>query len=601
MNRTATPQRTCKSLKFHLITLVVVAVLPVLLYSASLLIYLSLEQSKAIERNLKSTTRALAIAVDLQINSLISSANMLAMVEEFDHTKFKSLHGRLKRYVSNEVGWHSLSVADVNGRQYFNTILPYEATLPDWRDQDFFQKALQTKKFAISNLRSGKVTGEKLISVAIPVQRDSKILYVLVANIKASYLSQVLKEQKLPSGWTATILDKTSTIIARSRKPKTFAGTPATPALSLYSKVSPEDVFRDTDKEGEKLFGAFSRAEMTGWAVALEMPAKILNVTNMNTFWMLLGGGSFLLSLGIVLAYAFSKRISDPILSLTNSAIAFGEGRPLAPIESSVEEVFEAIQALNQAAAEKDANEETIRNLYEKAQNAVALRDTFLSVASHELKTPLTTLKLQFQILEKSFQKNEMVSADSLAKPIERVLNQVTRLSVLVDDLLDVSRITGNKIELRPEKVFITHLLQEIAGNFEKEAETKGTFITVEGEESIEGYWDKGRLDQVFTNLISNALKYGAGKPVEITIIRKDDLAVVSVKDSGPGISPEDQEKIFEQFERGKGVESISGLGLGLWIVKRILEQMKSNITLTSSSENGTCFTVELPIHENKL
>ena len=229
--------------------------------------------------------------------------------------------------------------------------------------------------------------------------------------------------------------------------------------------------------------------------------------------------------------------------------------------------------------------------LYRQAQDAVRIRDDFLSIASHELKTPITSLALQADSLRASAVRGEV---EGIARKIEVIRRNIGRLSSLVAALLDLSRIQSGRLELEPEDVDLAEIVHEVAARFEEEAQRAHTPIRVEAPVPVVGRWDRLRVDQVVTNLVSNALKYGRGRPVEIAVSASDDRASLSVRDSGIGIDPADQPRIFERFERAVSERHYGGFGLGLWIAREMVQAMGGEIRVRSAHGEGATFTVEL-------
>lgn len=242
--------------------------------------------------------------------------------------------------------------------------------------------------------------------------------------------------------------------------------------------------------------------------------------------------------------------------------------------------------------------------LYREAQEAVRLRDVFFSVASHELKTPLTALLLQSQALLRDVARNSTVhSPERPSHPLpERVLQrathiekQVLRLDALVNELLDVSRITAGRLELNPSEFDLVELAQEVIARFEDEAVRAGSPIALAAPECVTGSWDRLRLDEVLTNLVSNALKYGAGQPLAVEIEADAGAVWIRVRDHGIGIASEDLARIFDKFVRVVPERSYKGFGLGLWITRQLVEAHGGTIRVTSESGGGSTFMVELP------
>ena len=253
-------------------------------------------------------------------------------------------------------------------------------------------------------------------------------------------------------------------------------------------------------------------------------------------------------------------------------------------------------QALLEDLAQRAAQAIENARLYGEAQAAVQARDEFLSIASHELRTPLTALKLAVQNMRR------VASPEALATTppaqVERILGaaerQGQRLEKLVAALLDVSRIHTGRLDLDIEEVDLSQVVQDAAAQFEDELLQTGSSLEIRGE-GVRGYWDRLRVSQVVTNLVSNAIKYGAGKPILLTFGARADRAWIRVRDEGIGIDPTDQPQIFERFERAVSSRNYGGLGLGLYIVKRIVEAHGGTIRVESAPGAGSAFWVEIP------
>jgi PAS domain S-box-containing protein len=236
--------------------------------------------------------------------------------------------------------------------------------------------------------------------------------------------------------------------------------------------------------------------------------------------------------------------------------------------------------------------------LYGDAQAAVAARDEFLSIASHELRTPLTALRLALENMRRvsSREAIERLPPEHVAKVLATAERQGQRLEKLVAALLDVSRIHMGRLELELEEVDLGQAVADGVAQVEDEATQAGSAVTARGE-ATRGVWDRLRISQVVTNLLSNAVKYGAGKPVEVTYGEQSGRAWLLVRDQGIGIDPADQRYIFERFERAVSSRNYGGLGLGLYIVKRIIEAHGGTIRVESTPGEGAAFYVELPHH----
>jgi signal transduction histidine kinase/ActR/RegA family two-component response regulator len=249
---------------------------------------------------------------------------------------------------------------------------------------------------------------------------------------------------------------------------------------------------------------------------------------------------------------------------------------------------------LGAAVSERAARANELARVNAELSNALKARDAFLSVASHELKTPLSALQLQTDVLLRLHKD----MPESMAEKLHRINRQVGRLNKLVVQLLEVSRIRDGRLELEPERVELNALVREVASRFEEQARSAKSALHVRSAGRVFGSWDPLRLDQVISNLLANAVKYGAGKPIEVEVSAAEQRALVRVRDYGVGVAPADQARIFDRFERAHAQNKVEGFGLGLWISKQIVDTMGGAITVSSTPGIGSAFTVELPCLE---
>jgi signal transduction histidine kinase len=227
------------------------------------------------------------------------------------------------------------------------------------------------------------------------------------------------------------------------------------------------------------------------------------------------------------------------------------------------------------------------RDALEALRQAVKVRDDFLSIAGHELRTPLTTLRLQVQGILRSQQAHEPV--EQLSERLQLVERSTQRLHALVDRMLDINQVAQQGVILEKTETDLARIVREAAARF-----SDGR-ISVEASALVVGHWDEARLDTLATNLIANALKYGEGKPVKVTVAASAHEATLTVQDQGIGIAPEDQKRIFERFGRAVSDRRYGGFGIGLWLVREIALAHAGKVELVSSPGNGSTFVVHLP------
>lgn len=251
-------------------------------------------------------------------------------------------------------------------------------------------------------------------------------------------------------------------------------------------------------------------------------------------------------------------------------------------------DVTEQVEAL-QRAEEKER----------KLEEALIARDQFLSIASHELKTPLTSLKLQAQLTLRTLAQGKEIAQDRLMTQSHQTSDLVGRLTRLIDDMLDVSRIRTGKLILDRSSHDLGDIVREVVFRMSVLFEAAGLALpSIHAEKNLCGDWDRFRLEQVIGNLLTNAIRYGRGNPIEIQLKRKDDFAIISVKDHGYGIAQGDLQRIFGRFERAINSSEVSGLGLGLFISKEIVESHGGTIWVQSEVGKGSTFFAALPLFE---
>lgn len=234
--------------------------------------------------------------------------------------------------------------------------------------------------------------------------------------------------------------------------------------------------------------------------------------------------------------------------------------------------------------------------LYEQAAEAIRLRDEFLSIASHELRTPLTSLRLQVQTLLRVIARDGQADPTRSVALLERANRQVTRLASLVEGLLDVSRIREGALRLSTEWFDLADAVEEVVERSREDVRMSGSQVSVQIRARARGRRDRLRVEQVITNLLANALKYGCGRPIHLEVDERDDgSGVLVVRDEGIGIPPDKIERIFDRFERAVSALAYGGLGLGLYIVKQIVEAHGGSVSAMSEQGSGATFTVILP------
>ena len=259
---------------------------------------------------------------------------------------------------------------------------------------------------------------------------------------------------------------------------------------------------------------------------------------------------------------------------------------------------IEKLIGINIDLTEQKNYEQKLRLTEANLLHALSVRDEFVAIASHELKTPLTSLKLQLQMFQRGIEKQDSLifTPKRINDLLEKNSRQIDRLTRLVDDMLDISRIRTGKLSLKKEYCELSSILRDILARTREQFENCGSGQPrIEHFDQAAGDWDPLRIEQVLTNIITNAIRYGQGRPVFISVKNYQDSVRISVKDQGLGIPKSDHKKIFERYERGLLRREVSGLGLGLFITRQIIEAHQGKIWVESELNQGATFFVDLP------
>jgi signal transduction histidine kinase len=256
------------------------------------------------------------------------------------------------------------------------------------------------------------------------------------------------------------------------------------------------------------------------------------------------------------------------------------------------------VAALELARQKQEATLAELNAAQNQLQHALRMRDEFMSMVSHEMRTPLNTLYLETQLRKMQLERGNMAAfgAEQLQRMVARDDRQIQSIIRLIDDMLDVSRIRSGKLSIRPGWVELGGLLRRLVSDLTPQADIAGCSISLRVDAPVNGWWDEFRIEQIVVNLLTNALRYGERKPVEVALLVDGDGAVrVTVSDQGAGIAAQHLDKIFEPYERGAGAVAPAGLGLGLYISRELAELHAGSLTVRSKAGEGAVFTLSLP------
>jgi len=245
-----------------------------------------------------------------------------------------------------------------------------------------------------------------------------------------------------------------------------------------------------------------------------------------------------------------------------------------------------------------EKSQQDLKCVNTELEEAIRARDEFLSIASHELKTPMAPLSLRLQMMDRKIKRAktaEGVESD-FTKDLLICERSLDRLSRLTDELLSVSRIRTGHLTIQPEEINLSSLVKGIIDQYQFEFDRNNSRVELHLDDSVVGFWDRMKMEEVIVNLLTNAIKFASGKPIEIWVLHENKSAKLIVRDHGQGIAPQDQGRIFQRFERAVSSRHYGGLGLGLYISRQILQAHGGTISVESKLGDGAKFTVQVPL-----
>lgn len=300
---------------------------------------------------------------------------------------------------------------------------------------------------------------------------------------------------------------------------------------------------------------------------------------------------------GVIVSYLFL-----PAATLLGSFVTMGQFLLVSVLIAFI--VDATTNATKIAMLTKELNKQSqklisLKDVLSQTQEEVKARDEFLSIVSHELKTPLTSMLLQLQIALHNIRNVSLAnfSVENLMRMLQSAEDQTVRLSKMINDLLNVSLITTGRLDLNRQEIDLSYIVRGVFENFSERFVQKGYHVNLALDDGVIGTWDKIRIEQAVTNLISNAIKYGDGKPITIVVQRRGNQAVFLIQDQGIGIAKDVQKRIFDRFERGVSASEFKGLGVGLYITNQIVKAHGGSIAVKSSPGDGATFIAKLPLN----
>jgi signal transduction histidine kinase/CheY-like chemotaxis protein len=591
------------TLNRRLLTLAAASIGPLALMAGVGLYALQARQRAESDRVGIELARSVANAVGAELRATESVIETLATTPVLDQLDLPGFLHRAGRVLETRPNWVGIVLTDPLGMPLADTRAPDGHTTLPLAERESLQRAARTGRAEVGPLT--RDAGRWVFSVSVPVRREGVTFYVVGALVSPDVVRDVLQRQNVPPDWVISIVDADGRRVARSRAhEETLGGRLSDTVSRVVASGGTEGVDVAYALEGERILTSYARLASSGWVAVLGIPTAIVDAGVYRAVALYAAG--VLVSLGIATfaSIRLARTIARPVraLGLAAGAMAGGE-RPRIP-GSTIREIAAAGSALGQAfddlqraAAEREGLLRAERTAREAAESSDRAKEQFLAVLSHELRTPLNAVSGWARMLQSGQLGNDPALTERAIKVIVR---NADVQSQLIDDLLDLSRITSGKLQLRLCATDLTTVLRNVLEAARPAADARhitlhSAFAPDVG--SISG--DPERLEQVAWNLVMNAVKFTPeGGTIEVRLQRRDADVEMRVRDTGCGIAADVLPRIFDQFQQGdsSSTRAHGGLGLGLSLVKTLVELHGGTVLAESDGEGcGATFTVTFP------
>jgi signal transduction histidine kinase/CheY-like chemotaxis protein len=583
------------TIRSHLLLLALAAVLPVLSFGifASLLLVQhdrGTQRAGALDR-----ARAMMTAVDTELRGSISTLQALSASRALGRDDLTGFHDSARRALATQPTWLNVALSLPSGEQVVNLAASPGAEMGPAEDPASLQQVVKTRAPAVGDVVTANFLERPAIPVRVPVLRDEVLVYVLTALVRPDAFADLIAQQHLPEGWVSGIVDGRRRFVARL--PRMPPGELASEGFRNAVAGGGEGWYRGRTVEGTETFTAHITSSFSGWSIGLAMPTAAVEAGARRSAWLMAVGA--LLSMGIAFAATaiIGRRIVEPIRSLASGARSMGSGGELRLRNPErVREVSEVASALGEAAAAVRERQQLLEREKEALQAADVAKNEFLAMLSHELRNPLAAMNSAAHLLQ-------VVDAGHPAagRAREVIQRQTRHMTRLIEDLLDVTRITLGKASLERRPFDLAEAVSHVVESWRSAGRLAGHQLSLRLSPAwIQG--DRARIEQIVSNLLDNAVKFTpAGGKIEVSVQRADGSAALSVADEGEGIAPDLIAHVFDLFvqgqhgiDRGKG-----GMGIGLALVQRLAEMHGGEVSVRSDGPGrGSTFTVRLPAVE---
>jgi len=606
----------------RLTILALVTALPLVALASSAILRTVDDQRAQVQRDVRERAEGLLADLDRQISAIQAELQVLALSPSLQSGDFLAFDQQMRAALT--IRGTSIVLHDTKGQQLISTNRPFGEPLPRATNTEMHDRVVATGKPQISDLIMGAVLRRPILVLGAPVFRDKKVAYVLAMGVGPEILSGLLQDQRISPDWTVAIFDRKGTIVARNRELDRFLGNPAAPMLLEKMMGADDSWFPNVTSEGIPVYSTFRRSPITDWTVAIGVPREFADALLRRAQWISFGGGAAVLALSLALAWWVGRTIRRPVDGLTKAARVLGSGRPPGPLIGGVRELDEVGEALRSTANMLARSREQLESMVvERTQELAAANERLRSEigakeqaqaallqaqkmeamgqltggVAHDFNNLLTAVSGSLALLE------PRISDDRSLRLLHTAQRGASRGAKLTESLLAFAR----KQRLDPVPADLNAVIVEMSDMLRRSI---GASVEIR-HALVSGLWpaliDVGQIETALLNVALNArdampgggvllietaniLAGDAELPAEIST---QDCVLVSLRDTGTGMSPDVVEHAFEPFFTTKEIGK--GTGLGLSMVFGVVRQSGGTVRIRSRLREGTTVQIFLP------
>jgi signal transduction histidine kinase/CheY-like chemotaxis protein len=570
--------------------LVAGAVAPVLVLAVAAGVLLVRHERQTLQHEAIGRTQSAMSAVDAEIRGHFTTVQALATSRSLESGNIPAFYDEAQRVLRSQPDWLTVRLALATETPLFDTAVALGAALGPIGELNTFRQAVATRQPVIGDVDT---TGARpVVRMRMPVVVDGIVRYVITVRLAPESFADMLHQQRLPDSWVIALADRNRRFIARL--PPVPSGRMVSESFRAAIDHAPNGWFQGSTLEGTRTYTPYVTSQQSGWVMGIAIPASTVDAAANRTLIGMGAGIAAALALALLLGWYMSRRIAGPVAALAHATAAMGEGKDVhvpGPIRiDEIARLNDALRAASEAVRERSALQEREKQALQASDRA---KDEFLAMLSHELRNPLAALTAAAHVIKLAPSGTE--AAIKARGVIER---QTKHMARLIGDLLDISRVAMGKVALERERFNLAKTVADVIQVWRSSGRLERHFVSL-GASAVWVDADRARVEQVFSNLLDNALKFTPpGKRITVSVGPEDEHAVLRVTDEGEGMTPDATERMFDLFVQGeRGLDrAAGGLGVGLALVKRLTELHGGRVSAVSAGAGqGTTFTVVLP------